>query len=52
MMPGIAQLVEDIKVLEDLVRSYQRKEEVRMMFITSEEADVIESYRRFKAEEL
>jgi len=44
-------LQNDIKVIEDHARACQSSEEERMVLITREEADVIESFRRFKAEE-
>jgi hypothetical protein len=51
MMPGISQLLEAIKTLEDYVRACQVKEQLRMALVTAEEADVIDSFRRFKAQE-
>jgi hypothetical protein len=50
-IPGMSQLVEDIKTLEDYARACRLREEVRMVLVTSDEADVIESFRRFKAQE-
>ena len=51
MIPGMAQLLEQIKVLEDYARACRSKEELRMVLVTAEEADVIDSFRRFKAQE-
>jgi hypothetical protein len=51
MIPGMVQLLEGIKVLEDLARADRSREELRMVLVTREEADVMESFRRFKAEE-
>jgi hypothetical protein len=51
MMPGLSQLYEDIKTLEDYARACRSKEELQMVLITREEADVIDSFRRFMAKE-
>ena len=51
MIPGMSQLFEDIKALEGYARASRLREEVRMVLVTAEEADVIDSFRRFKAEE-
>jgi hypothetical protein len=51
IMPGISELLKDIKALEDYARAYRSREEVRMVLVTAEEADVIDSFRRFKAQE-
>jgi len=50
MIPGMPQLRKDIKIMEDYARACQSTEEIGMMLLTQEEADVIESFRRFKAE--
>jgi hypothetical protein len=50
MIPGMPQLRKDIKVIENYARACQSSEEIRMMLLTQEEAEVIESFRRFKAE--
>jgi len=50
MIPGMLHLLKDIKTLEDHARSCQSREEERMV-LTPEEADVIESFRRFKAQD-
>jgi len=50
MIPGMPQFRKDIKTIEDYARSCQSTEEIGMMLLTQEEADVIESFRRFKAE--
>jgi len=44
-------LLRDIKTLEDYARALQSTEEERMMLVTREEADVLESFRRFKTQE-
>jgi hypothetical protein len=51
MIPGMSNLLKDIKVLEDYGRACQLREEVRMVLLTREEEDVIESFRRFRAQE-
>ena len=51
MIPGIAQLLEQIKTLEDVARAGRSREELRLVIVTAEEADVIESFRRFMAQE-
>lgn len=50
-MQGISELLKDIKALEDYARAYRSREEIRMVLVTAEEADVIDSFRRFKAQE-
>ena len=49
-IPGLNELLKDIKTLEDHAKARHSKEEMRMVPLTREEADVIESFRRFKAE--
>jgi hypothetical protein len=51
MVPGMPQLFKDIKVIEDYARACQSSEEIRMVLLTPEEEDVIESFRRFKAQD-
>jgi hypothetical protein len=51
MIPGMPYLLKDIKAIEDHARACQLREELRMVVVTREEADVIESFRRFKAQE-
>jgi hypothetical protein len=51
MIPGMTQLLKDIKRMEDLVRDNQSREEFRTVIVTREEADVIDSFRRFKAQD-
>jgi len=51
IIPGMSQLVEDIKALEDYARACRLRDELRMVLVTAEEADVIDSYRRFMAQE-
>jgi hypothetical protein len=50
-LPGVSELLRDVNALEDYIRAYRSREEVRMVLITREEADVIDSYRRFMTEE-
>ncbi len=51
MFPGLSELLRDIKVLEDYARACQPGEDARMVLVTREEADVIESFRRFMAQD-
>ena len=51
MIPGLALLLKDIKTLEEHARACQSREEERMVRLTREEVDVIESFRRFKAQD-
>jgi len=51
-IPGMAHLFKDIKAVEDYARACQSREEMRMVLVTREEADVIDSFRRFKDQEL
>ena len=51
-LPGVSQLLADVKALEDYVRACRSQGDVRMVVLTREEAEVIDSYRRFRAEEL
>ncbi len=50
-IPGVSKLYEDIKLIEDYTRGCQLTDEIRMVLVTREEADVIESFRRFKAQD-
>lgn len=50
-IPGMPQLLKDIKVIEDHARACQSEEEIRMVLLTREEQDVIESFRLFKAQD-
>jgi hypothetical protein len=43
-------LFKEIKALEDYARACQSGDELQMVLVTREEADVIESFRRFKIE--
>jgi hypothetical protein len=51
MIPIMTLLLKDIKTLEDYARACLSKEEERMALVTREEADVLESFRRFKNQE-
>ena len=44
-------LLKDIKTLEDHARACLSSGEERMVLVTREEADVLESFRRFKTQE-
>jgi hypothetical protein len=44
-------LVKEIKTLEDYARASHSREELQMMLVTREEAEVIDSFRRFKIED-
>ena len=48
MIPGIQDLVKEIKALEDYARASRSGDELQMVLVTREEADVIESFRRFQ----
>lgn len=49
-IPGLTALLKDVKTLEDYARACLSREEERMG-VTREEADVLESFRRFMAQE-
>jgi hypothetical protein len=51
VIPGISRLLEDLKALEDHARAYRSRGELRMVLVTEEEADVVDSFRRFMAQE-
>ncbi len=51
MIPGMPHLLKEIKALEDHARACQSGDEERMVLLTREEADVIDSFRRFKAQD-
>ena len=51
MIPGMTLLLKDIKTVEDYARACQSREEERMVLVTREEADVLESFRRFKTQD-
>jgi len=51
MIPGVSQLRDAIKELEDCARADRSRGELQMVLVTAEEADVIESFRRFKTED-
>jgi hypothetical protein len=50
-MPGLNDLLRDIKTLEDYAKANRSREEMRMVPLTREEVDVIESFRRFMAQD-
>ena len=41
-------LVKEIKTLEDYARASRLEGELQMVLVTREEADVLDSFRRFK----
>ena len=49
-IPGLSELAKDIKALEDHARACHSREAERMVLLSREEVEVIESFRRFKAE--
>ena len=51
MIPIMTLLLKDIKTLEDYARACLSKEEERMVLVTREEAEVLESFRRFMSQE-
>jgi hypothetical protein len=48
ILPVMTLLLKDIKTLEDYARACLSREEERMVLVTREEAEVLESFRRFK----
>ena len=50
-VPGMSDLLKSIKALEDHARACQSGDDLRMVVLTREEEEVIESFRRFKAQE-
>ncbi len=51
VVPGMSDLFKSIKTLEDHARARRLGDEARMMLLTREEAEVVESFRRFKDQE-
>jgi hypothetical protein len=51
MVPGLQDLMHDIRALEDYVEACRSGEEERLFPITREEMEVIKSFRRFMAQE-
>ncbi len=50
-VPGMSDLLKSIKALEGHARGCQSGDDLRMVVLTREEEEVIESFRRFKAQE-
>ena len=50
-VPGLSELLKSIKALEGHARACQSRDELRVVVLTREEEEVIESFRRFKAQE-
>ncbi len=50
-IPGMSELLRDIKTLEDYARAGRSRGEEQMVLLTREEVEVIESFRRFKAQD-
>jgi hypothetical protein len=44
------ELFRDIKAVEDYARACHSRDELQVLLVTREEADVIDSFRRFKVE--
>lgn len=51
MLPGLQELLQNIKELEDYLRACRSGEEERVFQITREEMEVVRSFRRFMAQE-
>ena len=51
IVPGMQELLRDIKTLENYARASHSEEELRMVPLTREEMDVIASFRRFMGQE-
>jgi hypothetical protein len=51
MVPGLQDLLHDIKTLEDYVKGRRSGEEERSFPITREEMEVVKSFRRFMAQQ-
>ena len=51
MVPGLQDLLHNIKTLEDYVKACRLGEEEQIFPITREEMEVIKSFRRFMAQE-
>ena len=48
---GMSDLLKSIKTLQDHARACQSGDDLRMVVLTREEEEVIESFRRFRAYE-
>jgi hypothetical protein len=51
MVPGLQDLLQDIKALEDYLRACRSGETEQSFPITREEIEVVKSFRRFMAQE-
>ena len=51
MLPGLQELLQDIKELEDCVKASRSEADGQIFPITREEMEVIKSFRRFMAQE-
>lgn len=51
MLPGLQGLLQNIKELEDYLKTCRLGEEERIFQITREEMEVIRSFRRFMTQE-
>ena len=51
MIPGMQELLNYIKTLEECARECPEEKQVRILPLTVEEIDLIESFRRFNAQE-
>ena len=50
-VPGMSDLLKSIKTLEGHARGGHSGDDLRVVVLTREEEEVIESFRRFKAQE-
>jgi hypothetical protein len=50
-IPGLENLFKEIKTLEDYARAHHSRDELEMVLVTREEAQVLDSFRRFKIED-
>jgi hypothetical protein len=51
MIPGMQELLKSIRTLEAYARNHPSEKEQRILPLTEEEVDLIESFRRFNAQE-
>ncbi len=51
IIPGMNDLLKQLRELEDHARAYRLGQQRQMVPLTQEEVDVVESYRRFLAED-
>jgi hypothetical protein len=51
-VPGMSDLLKSIETLEGHARACRAEDDLRMVVLTREEEEVVESFRRFKAQGL